>query len=146
MADLRESILARLVEVVSTLPNLQNTFRNNTDITSDQMPAALVLDGDEEVVSGNERSSRFPGGTVVVEMTPEIEIYEQSDSIGSDLTAFRAELIKLVLFDTTLNQYTGSNGKISYLGCVSAFGWNEKQYGALNIRFMFKYPLMPTDL
>jgi hypothetical protein len=146
LADVREAILARLMEVVATVPNIRNVFRNNTDITDDQMPAALVRDGDEDVVSGNERSSRMPGGPLVVEMAPDIQIVEQSDAIGSDLTTFRAELIKLVLFDTTLNEYTGSNGKISYLGCVTSFGWMEKQYGALQLRFQFKYPLIPNDL
>jgi hypothetical protein len=146
LVDVREDILARLVEVVATVPNMRTVFRNNTDITDDQMPAALVLDGDEDVISGNDRSSRSPGGPVIVEMTPEIQIVEQSDSIGSDLTAFRGQLIKLVLFDATLLQQTGSNGKISYLGCVSSFGWMERQYGALQMRFSFKYPLKPDDL
>jgi len=146
MPDVREDILARLVEVVASVPNLRSIQRNNVDLTDDQMPAALVLDGDEDVVSGNDRSSRLPGGSVVVEMTPEIQIVEQSDAIGSDLTTFRRELIKLVLFDTTLNQYTGSNGKISYLGCDTVFGWQQKQYGALQMRFMFKYPLKPNEI
>ena len=146
MADVREAILARLVEVVATIPNMRSVFRNNTDITDDQMPAALVLDGDEDTVSGNERSSRMPGGPLVVEMTPEIQIVEQSDAIGSDLTAFRSQLIKLVLYDATLLAQTGSNGKISYLGCVTSFGWMEKQYGALQLRFSFKYPLIPNAL
>jgi hypothetical protein len=147
MADIREDILARLVAVVATVPNLRTVQRNNTDIPSDdQLPAAMILDGDEDVVSGNDRSSRLPGGSLVVEMTPEIQIIEQSGSIGSDLTAFRTELIKLILFDTALNQQTGSNGKISYLGCVTSFGWLEKQYGALQLQFKFKYPLIPNEL
>ena len=146
MADLREAILARLLAVVETVPNIRTVLRNYTDISDDRLPAALVLDGDEDVVSGNERSSRSPGGPLVVEMTPEIQIVEQSDTIGSDLTAFRGQLIKLVLFDATLLQQTGSNGKISYLGCVSSFGWLERQYGALQMRFSFKYPLKPDDL
>lgn len=145
MADLREDILARLIEVVATVPNVRSVHRNNTDISDDQMPAALILDGDEDVVAGND-GSRPSNRPLLVEMTPEIQIVEQSDAIGSDLTAFRSELIRLVLFDTTLNQQTGTNGKISYLGCETSFGWNEKQYGALQMRFSFKYPLKPNDL
>ena len=145
MADVREDILARLVEVVATVPNLRTVHRNNTDITDDQMPAALVLDGDEDVVVGNDgpRPSNRP---LLVEMTPEIQIVEQSAAVGSDLTTFRRELIKRVLFDATLNAQTGSNGKISYGGCDTTLGWLEKQYGVLQMRFTFKYPLKPDEL
>ena len=145
MTDVREAILARLVEVVATVPNIRTTLRNNVDWTDDQMPLAAVLDGDEEVATGND-GSRPGNRPLLVEMTPEIQIVEQSSAIGSDLTTFRRELIKLVLNDATLNAHTGSNGKISYLGCETVFGWQERQYGALQLRFRFKYPLKPDDL
>jgi len=144
MTDVREAILARLVEVVATVPNLIAVQRNNTD-WPDILPAALVLDGDEEVSTGND-GSRPSNRPMLVEMTPEIQIVEQSSAIGSDLTTFRRELIKLVLNDATLIAHTGSNGKISYLGCETVFGWQERQYGALQLRFRFKYPLKPDDL
>lgn len=145
MVDTREAILVRLVEVVATVPNLRTVHRNNVDITDDQMPAALVLDGDEDVVAGND-SSRPSNRPLLVEMTPEIQIVEQSSVIGSDLTTFRRELMKLVLFDVTLNELTGSNGKIDYDGCETALGWQQKQYGVLQIRFTFKYTLKPDEL
>jgi hypothetical protein len=139
MADIREGILSRLVGVVAAVPGINSVHRNNTDITDDQMPAALVLDGDEDVATDKSQP-------MLVEMTPEIQIVEQSGAIGSDLTTFRAQLIKLVLSDATINALTGSNGKIRYLGCETSFGWQEKQYGALQMRFSFKYPLKLTDL
>ena len=145
MTDVREAILARLVEVVATVPNLRTILRNNIEWTSDQMPLAAVLDGDEEVATGND-GSRPANRPLLVDMTPEIQIVEVSSAIGSDLTTFRRELIKLVLADATLNAHTGSNGKISYLGCETVVGWQEQQFGALQIRFRFKYPLKPDDL
>jgi hypothetical protein len=145
MTDIRENILARLVEVVASVPNMRSVHRNNTDITDDQMPAALVLDGDEDVVAGND-GSRPSGRPLLVEMSPEIQIVEQSSEIGSDLTTFRVDLMKLVLSDAVLNAQTGTNGKISYIGCETSVGWAEKQYGALQMKFTFKYPLKPADL
>jgi len=139
MPDIREDILARLNEVVAGVPGISTTIRNNIDWVDRQMPVAMVLDGDEEVVSDKPR-------VMVVTMTPEITIIEESDSIGSDLTTFRRELMKLVLSDVTLGALAGANGKISYLGCETVFGWQEKQYGALQMRFRFKYPLKPDDL
>ena len=145
MVDVREDILARLVEVVATVPNLRTVKRNNADLTDDMMPAAVVLDGDEDVVSGND-GSRPSNRPLVVEMTPEIQIVEQSDAIGSDLTTFRRELMKLVLADATLIALTGNNGAISYDGCDTALGWQQKQYGSLWMRFTFKYPLIINNL
>jgi hypothetical protein len=145
VADTRELILVRLLEVVATVPNLRSFQRNNIDWTDDQLPMGLVLDGDEDVVAGND-TSRPSNRPLLVEMTPEIQIGEQSDSIGSDLATFRAELIKRVLFDATLNELIGSNGKISYLGCVTVFNWLEKQYGVLQMRFTLKYALKPDEL
>jgi hypothetical protein len=145
MSDIREDILARLAAVIATVPNMRSVHRNNTDITDDQMPAALLLDGDEDVVAGN-ISNRPNNRPLMVEMTPEIQIVEQSATIGSDLTAFRAALMKLVLTDATLNTLTSSNGDVNYLGCETSLGWAEKQYGALQMKFMFKYPLKPDEL
>jgi len=143
--DVREDILARLVAVAGTVPNIRTVLRNHTDVIDEQMPAALVLDGDEDVVAGND-GSRPSGRPLLANMTPEIQIVEQSDAIGSDLTTFRRELMKRVLSDATLNGLTGSNGSISYAGCETSFGWQQKQYGRLQLRFTFKYPLQPNDL
>jgi hypothetical protein len=134
MVDIREDILARLVEVVATVPNIVTVIRNNTDWVDRQMPLAMVLDGDEEVTSDKPQ-------VLVMEMTPQITIIEQSETIGSDLTTFRRELLKLVLVDATLIALTGSNGKIRYVGCTTQFDWGRDHYGVLHMRFEFKYPL-----
>jgi hypothetical protein len=139
MTDIREDILARLVELMTEAPGIATTIRNNTDWVDRQMPVAMVLDGDEEVVADKPR-------VLVMAMTPEITIIEQSDAIGSDLTTFRRELIPLVLTDATLLALTGSNGSIRYLGCDTQFGWQQKMYGALILRFAFKYPLETNHL
>ena len=67
MVDVREDILARLLVVVATIPNIRSAHRNNVDITEDQLPAALVLDGDEETNEAQNRPSNSP---IMVQMTP----------------------------------------------------------------------------
>ena len=101
MADVREDILARLLVVVATIPNIRSAQRNNLDITENQLPAAIVFDGDEDT---NEAAIEPPSNKpIVVQMTPEIIIAQQADEVGSDLTTLRRELIKRVLPDTELN-------------------------------------------
>jgi len=148
VVDVREDILARLLEVVATIPNIRSAHRNNIDITEDQLPAVLVLDGDEETNEAQNRPSNSP---VLVQMTPEIIIAQQADEVGSDLTTLRRELIRLVLFDTELNNLIAKssprgNGAIRYLGCQTDLGWMRSLHGALRAQFMFKYTLRPEEL
>jgi len=151
MADVRENILARLLEVVGTIPNIRSAHRNNVDITEDQLPAVLVLDGDEESDGAGDVSMKQPHRPYNVQMTPEIIIAQQADEVGSDLTTLRRELIKRVLTDTELNEQivkTGrhGNGAIRYLGCQTDLGWMRSLHGALRAQFLFKYTLRPDDL
>lgn len=148
MVDVREDILARLLVVVATIPNIRSAYRNNTEIAENQLPAVIVFDGDEETNDTQNRQSNSP---IIVQMTPEIIIAEQSDVVGSDLTTLRRELIKLVLFDTELNALIAKssprgNGAIRYLGCQTDLGWMRSLHGALRAQFLFKYTLRPEEL
>jgi len=151
MVDVREDILARLLEVVAGIPNLRSAHRNNVDIPEDQLPAAIVFDGDEETNDAIDATMRPPNRPTLVTMTPEIVIAQQADEAGSDITTLRRELIKRVLYDTELNEQivkTGrhGNGAIRYLGCQTDVGWMRSLHGALRAQFMFKYTLKPEDL
>ena len=152
MADVRELVLARLVEIVATIPNIRSVHRNNVDITEDQLPAGVVFDADEETDDAQDASMRPPNRPTAVRMMPEIIIAEQSQGqVGSDLTTLRRELIKRVLTDTELNEEivkTGrfGNGAIRYLGCQTDVGWMRSLHGALRASFMFKYVLKPDEL
>ena len=152
MADVREDILARLLEVVATIPNIRSTHRNNIDISETRLPAVIVLDGDEESDGASDVSMKQPQRPYNVQMTPGIVVQVQDDNVvlGSIVTTFRRELIKRVLTDTGLNEIakTGrlGNGAIRYLGCQTDVGWTRTGYAALTAQFLFKYSLKPDDL
>jgi hypothetical protein len=151
MVDVREDILVRLLAVVASIPNIRSAQRNNVDIPEDQLPAALVFDGDEETDDASDLSMRPANRPTVVRMQPEIVIAEQADEVGSDLTTLRRELIRRVLTDAELNEQivkTGrfGNGAIRYLGCQTDLGWGRSLQGALRAQFMFKYSLKIEEL
>lgn len=151
MADVREDILTRLVAVVATIPNIRLATRNNDDITEDQMPAAIVLDGDESLSGSPDLSARPSSMPSAIEMTPMIMILHQDPNVGSEIGDLRRELIKRVLFDAELNEQivkTGRNGNgtIRYLGCDVGTAWLRDLHGAMTARFMFKYWLKPDEL
>ena len=153
MVDVREDILVRLLEVVATIPNIRSVHRNNVDIPETQLPAAIVLDGDEESDGASDVSMKQPHRPYNVQMTPGIVVQVQDDNtvLGSTITTFRRELIKRVLTDVELTEQivkTGrfGNGAIRYLGCQTDVGWTRTGYAALTAQFMFKYALKPDDL
>jgi hypothetical protein len=151
MIDVRENILARLLEVVATIPNIRTAQRNNVELDETHLPFVIVLDGDEETDDATDASMRPPNRPTVVRMTPEIIVAQQADEVGSDLTTLRRELIKRVLNDTELNEQivkTGrhGNGAIRYLGCQTDLGWMRWLQGTLRAQFSFKYTLRPDDL
>ena len=153
MIDVREDILARLLVVVAAIPNIRSTHRNNVDLPETQLPAAIVLDGDEDSDGANDVSMKKPERPYNVQMTPGIIVQVQDDNVvlGSIITTFRRELIKRVLTDTELNEQivkTGryGNGAIRYLGCQTDVGWTRTGYAALTAQFLFKYSLKPEDL
>jgi hypothetical protein len=153
MIDVREDILARLLEVVATIPNIRSAHRNNVDIPETQLPAVIVLDGDEESDGASDVSMKQPYRPYNVQMTPGIVVQVQDNNVvlGSVITTFRRELIKRVLTDTELNEQivkTGryGNGAIRYLGCGTDVGWTRTGFAALTAQFLFKYSLKPEDL
>jgi hypothetical protein len=153
MADVRENILARLLVVVATIPNIKSAYRNNVDITEDQLPAVIVLDGDEESDGASDVSMKQPHRPYNVQMTPGIivQVQDANVALGSTIATFRSELIKRVLTDIQLNEQivkTGrhGNGAIRYLGCQTDVGWTRTGFAALTAQFMFKYALKPDNL
>jgi hypothetical protein len=151
LADVREDILARLLVVVASIPNIKSAQRNTSEIPEELLPAALVFDGDEETDDAADLSMRPSNRPTMVRMHPEIIIAQQADEIGSDLTTMRRELIKRVMTDTELNEQivkTGRNGNgaIRYLGCQTDLGLGRSLQGALRAQFMFKYALKIEDL
>src|SRR5262245_1800526 len=151
MIHVRENILARLVAIVATMPSIKQVFRNNVDLTEDQLPAAAVLDGDEETSDHTDVSMRPANRPTLATMTPEIIIFKLAPQVGPDISTLRRELIKLVLYDTQLNQQivkTGryGNGSIRYLRCQTDLGWERSMFGALKANFQIKYVLRPEEL
>lgn len=153
MPDVREQILVRLFEMISGLPAMQSSYRNNLDFTEADTPTVILLDGDEETQDANNpdlsaRASTIPRS---VQMTPQIVFVEASPGqAGPVLSTLRSDLIKRVLADEQLNglvnTYRSGNGAIRYLGCTTGFGWLRDMHGAMQLQFLFKYFLKPEDL
>jgi hypothetical protein len=145
VTDVREDILARLLVVVASVPNIKTALRNNVDIQEELLPAVSVFDGDEETNGAEDRSARPAGRPYVARMMPEIVVSERHGT-GSELGTFRREIISRVLGDATLIAQVGGNGAIRYIGCQTDFGWIRSQLNAMNVQFVFQYSLKIEEL
>ena len=147
MPDLREQILARLLEVAATVPDVSNVYRNRGGISETARPAAVVLDADEAVEDEDfgSRPARSPQRVV---MTPEIFILvnDRAADIGMELNKLRRRMIRRVLTDATLIDLVGSNGGIRYAGCGTALAVGRSMEGEMALSFAFRYVLEPAEL
>jgi hypothetical protein len=147
VTDVREDILARLLEVVASIPNIRSAQRNDVDISEDRLPNVGVYDGDEESDGATDiGSSRPPKRPYVVQLTPHVVIVEQAAAAGTQLSVFRREAIKRVLTDSQLIALVGSNGNIRYLGNQTNFDWGRTLQGVMAVQFNFKYSLKIEEL
>ena len=110
MIDVRENILARLVAIIDAVADFKTVYRNYVDLTEDDLPAAAVLDGDEETDDTTDRTMRPPNRPTLVTMTPEIVVFKIAPQVGPDISVLRRELLKAVLYDQQLNEQIVKTG------------------------------------
>ena len=148
MPDLREQILARLVEVAATVPGVSHALRNRGGISETARPAILVLDADEAVEDEEIRPGRPAPAPQLVVMTPEIFVLvsDRAADIGAELNTFRRRIVRRILTDATLAGLVGPNGAIRYAGCGTALAVGRSMEGEMALSFAFRYVLKPADL
>lgn len=148
MTDTREDILARLLEVVASIPTMKTAYRNNEDISETDLPAAIVFDGNEETGDASDKSQRPANRPTKVDMMPSVVILHRDPN--HDFAMLRRELIKRVLNDAELSQlaktFRNGNGAIRYLGCRVGHAWLRNLHGAMTAQFLFSYTLRPDEL
>jgi hypothetical protein len=147
MTDTREDILERLREIGAAVTGINYAVRNVLDITESRLPAVVVLEGDEEptIEQARNRPAQIP---IPMIMTPELCVVaiDGSETVGTTLNAFRAELIKDVTGDATLRTLVGLNGAVKYRGMVSDLGLGRAMLGRMSLRFNIHYVIYPDQL
>lgn len=146
-ADTREAILARLETVFVTLAGAGHVFRNTTTVPETALPAIQFFDADEGTDESAYGRGRSAAGPVVVGMTPEIyvSLATEQETVGTDINAWRAKVIKAVMTDPEL-QALCHNGDIRYAGCATALARGRDMVGECGLAFTFNYVLRPERL
>lgn len=148
MSDTRELILARLLAIANTVPGTAHVSRNNLELADDELPAIVILDGDEKPLS--EREGKIPEADrpFMMLMVPEVCLVanESSPDCGPVLNALRVGMINAVRTDAPLTALLGPNGGRHYAGLVSDLGLGRSMIGRYALKFPIVYRFDPTKL
>lgn len=148
MSDRREEILTRLLVIAQGIDGIVAAYRNKDELGEKMRPAIVILDADEAANDGDNNRGRPFASMRRVTMTPELYIVlgGKPDTIGTDINALRAKLIKAVLTDATLASILTVNGSMSYEGCVTSLARGRTMEGECSVIFSFTYILNPADI
>lgn len=152
MTDVRESILARLVEIADGVSGVATAQRNPRQIDDIALPAILIFDADEQVVDGESLMSKpntSPAPLFIRQtMLPEILIKVSGlpEDVGGALNLLRSAFVKAVLTDGSLAALTTNGGAIRYLGCATQLGHGRQMIGEMAVSIGLTYVLRPADL
>lgn len=145
--DPREAILARLLAVAAGVDAMLNACRNETTLNDKQLPAVVLLDGEETAASEN-RPARTALRPFIMRMTPEVQfrLEAKAAEVGTKLNVYRAALIKAVLSDSALLALTINGKSVDYLGSNTVVERGRSMEGGIGVAFAFTYELRPAQL
>lgn len=161
MSDTREDILVRLQAILATVPGVVSSWRNRGELQRGDLPAAILLDGREELLDRNAlitlKSRQMPPALMVLQ--PQIFVVlaprdtvenlvldNVSAPIGPEISAFRAQVIDRVTNDPTLMTILGPVSQIVYLGCETDMQTGSAIAGEIQFRFEFIYVFTPPSI
>jgi hypothetical protein len=145
--DVREAILARLVEIAEGIDGITRVTRNEIDLSEVDLPAIAILDGDE-MADEADAAGRGPLAPRRMSMTPQMVIMLASAQreVGSTLNGFRALLVHGVTHDDTLTGMTTNGRGARLLGTQTNLAWGRSMKGEMSVQFEIPYILRPDHL
>lgn len=162
--DKREQILLYLQTLLGQVEGITAAYRDRGDFPKEKLPAAVLLDGTEEVrtVIQGHSLTRMPAA--VFTLLPQIFVvlkprYDNTNltvedangkpisaPVGPELSAYRVKVLKAILSDINLAALLGNNGQIEYRGCDTDMQTGSTMVGQLQLHFAFSYVLDTAQL
>jgi hypothetical protein len=157
VSDRREEILQRLMAILASLNTIPlfggtpGAFRNRGQIPPDKLPALVLLDG----IENQKISTEGKGGAkvpTVYTLEPQIFILLrpretiENAGVGEELSTMRAQVLKAIIYDDSLNNLLGANGEVNYDGHDSDLQNGNAMEGAMQLRLRLMYVFDPRIL
>lgn len=142
MSDPRELILARLKDVLASVPGVVTVTRNEVVAAESKLPAIMLLDGDENADPSAQGRGRPPSALNKMTLLPEVYfiIDEPPETVGTSQNAMRFAIIRAVLNDAQLLTLSQDQG-IRYEGMQTALTLGRALIGEAAMMFAIDYTL-----
>jgi hypothetical protein len=148
MTDIREQLLAQLVEIAANAGVFKQVYRNRSiQPDADLRPALYILDAHES--EGAETENVWKQlGHAMMEARPEIVISlgATPEDIGTSLNTLRAAFLKALFADTVLPGIIGRNGTVRYKGCATDLTTLASSEGEMGLAVTILYHFDPSKL
>jgi len=147
VADTRELLLARLVEVCGAVNGVRAVGRNTLDVAALNRPAVIVQDGIEQMRDTAQGARYSEVGRM--ELSPGVTVFVRAGNgvdPGGLMSLYRSRVVTAVLTDAELIAATGRNGGIRYEGCVALPPDAETKEHRLDLNFVFAYSFKLADV
>lgn len=148
MADRREQILVRIVEVLKTVTGIDAVYRNNNQPNETHVPAAVLFDADEDVANMPDPEIwRQPNAPQLMTMRPEIYLIlgKKFENVGTSLNDFRGRIYKALVQDATLYALTGTTGRMRLDSTQTQLATGRAMTGECRLLFSITYVLRASD-
>lgn len=147
MADVREAILARIMEVIADVDGIETASRNLDELDDAKLPAIILYDGDEEAAENLRARGLAPN---VMNMLPAIvlSLGDVPENVGTTANGWRAKLLSGLLGDAQIVALCGKipNAGIHYLGCVTSLNPGRASQVAMTFNISIAYSFKPMEL
>jgi hypothetical protein len=155
-------LLSNLTAVTEDQGNISITqcWRDRGQLDDDQLPAAYLLDGTEDiamdVLVSTRKSVKMPPAIfamhpqiwVVVKQRDRLDnltIDGQPAAIGPELSAWRLAVRERVENDAGLLSLLTTSGQITFLGSETDMRSGGLMRGHLQMKYEFRFPLFPPN-
>ncbi|MDK1386374.1 hypothetical protein QN224_13240 [Sinorhizobium sp. 8-89] len=147
MADPRELILQRLVEIGEGIAGVRKVKRNEIGQNESVLPLVVILDGDETAADSDPKN-RPPTAPRIMTMTPEIYVVvaDKAATVGTEINLMRARMIDAIANDAQIVALTKDREGGRYEGAASGLSRGRSMLGEVGLSFSFTYVLRPGSV
>ena len=157
--DRREEIITKVESLLATVSGIVAVHRDRFSVKDTDLPAAVILDGREEIRTELRGHSLVPMTPAMVTLYPQIWVLLKprdtdtnltlagvSAPIGPEISTYRTRVLKAIITDSDLAASLGANGQIEYTGCDTDMQSGSSMAGQVQLHFAFTYFLNPAEL
>jgi hypothetical protein len=147
MSDVREAILARMLQVAETVEGVVTAERNLLVIDEEARPAIIIIDG-PETARNNEASKRPARAPRIIDMQPSVVIMvgAKSSEVGTLINLYRARFLRDLSHDAEFLALTHDGEGFRYDGCTPTVEDGRVVEGQMEFQLNITYILQPFGL